>query len=198
MGASYKQCDECGKRALSIATRCPGCGREFQSLLVPEEPVVPRMDLGRLISPNAIAGIIAVVVLVAAADLFTTVQRPDQPTSYTETATGVETEAGIETGTALATESASAMGATAPLDTASVLEVTADTAGELRIARTWTHVRKSRSKGANLEAVLMPGDTVYADSLDRAWYRVALEGEVLGYAHRSTLAAAGVILSESQ
>jgi hypothetical protein len=49
-------------------------------------------------------------------------------------------------------------------------------------------VRKSRSKRADVEAVLLPGDTVLADSLDRGWYRVALEGELLGYVHRSTLA----------
>jgi hypothetical protein len=61
-------------------------------------------------------------------------------------------------------------------------------AGEVLVARTWTNVRKSRSKGADVEAVLLPGDTVLADSLDRGWYRVALEGEVLGYVHRSTLA----------
>ncbi len=65
----------------------------------------------------------------------------------------------------------------------------AEDAGELRVARTWTNVRKSRSVRAPLEAVLMPGDTVLADSLGRGWYRVALDGEVLGYAHRSTLAA---------
>jgi hypothetical protein len=41
---------------------------------------------------------------------------------------------------------------------------------------------------APLEAVLTPGDTVLADSLEWGWYRVVLEGEVLGYAHRSTLA----------
>jgi hypothetical protein len=49
-------------------------------------------------------------------------------------------------------------------------------------------VRKSRSASAPVEAVLTPGDTVLADSLAQGWYRVALEGEVLGYAHRSTLA----------
>ena len=45
-------------------------------------------------------------------------------------------------------------------------------------------------KGAELEAVLTPGDTVLADSLQRGWYRVALDGEVLGYAYQSTLEAA--------
>jgi hypothetical protein len=48
-------------------------------------------------------------------------------------------------------------------------------------------VRKSRSKRADVEAVLLPGDTVLADSLEGGWYRVALEGDVLGYVHRSTL-----------
>jgi len=57
----------------------------------------------------------------------------------------------------------------------------------LLVARTWTHVRHSRSKGADVDAVLLPGDTVLADSLERGWYRVTLDGEVLGYAHRSTL-----------
>ncbi|HYC33011.1 MAG TPA: hypothetical protein VEB59_12035 [Gemmatimonadales bacterium] len=77
--------------------------------------------------------------------------------------------------------------------TASVGGSAAGAAPELRVARTWTHVRKSRSKSAVLEAVLLPGDTVVADSLGKGWYRVALEGEVLGYAHQSTLAAAGDI-----
>ena len=56
------------------------------------------------------------------------------------------------------------------------------------MAKSWTHVRKARSRSADLEAVLTPGDTVYADSLERGWYRVALEGEVLGYANESMLA----------
>jgi hypothetical protein len=35
--------------------------------------------------------------------------------------------------------------------------------------------------------VLLPGDTVLADSLGQGWYRVALEGEVMGYAYKSGL-----------
>ena len=42
-------------------------------------------------------------------------------------------------------------------------------------------------KLADVEAVLLPGDTVLADSLERGWYRVTLDGEVFGYVHRSTL-----------
>ena len=75
-------------------------------------------------------------------------------------------------------------GGTARLDRASV---EATPPGELLVARTLTNVRLSRSRRAELGAVLMPGDTVLADSLQRDWYRVALDGEVMGYAHRSTL-----------
>jgi hypothetical protein len=86
-------------------------------------------------------------------------------------------------------EVAYALGATARLDTASV-EATPDSpAPELLVARTWTNVRKGRSRRADLEAVLTPGDSVVADSLERDWYRVTFMGEVLGYAHRSTLTA---------
>jgi hypothetical protein len=64
----------------------------------------------------------------------------------------------------------------------------ADSSGaEILIARTWTNVRASRSTRADVEAVLLPSDTVLADSLERGWYRVALEGKVLGYVHRSAL-----------
>ncbi|MGH7628277.1 MAG: SH3 domain-containing protein [Gemmatimonadales bacterium] len=78
--------------------------------------------------------------------------------------------------------------AAARVDTATAALVPAAGAGEVLITRTWTNVRKSRSTSADVEAVLLPSDTVLADSLERGWYRVALEGEVLGYVHRSTLA----------
>lgn len=66
----------------------------------------------------------------------------------------------------------------------------AEPVGRVGIARTRTNVRRSRSTRAPLQAVLEPGDTVTADSLERGWYRVALYGEVLGYAHQSTLRVA--------
>jgi hypothetical protein len=81
-------------------------------------------------------------------------------------------------------EVAFALGARALLDTGSV---EATPAGGILVAKTWTNVRRSRSRRAELEAVLTPGDTVFADSLQRDWYRVAFQGEVMGYAHRSTL-----------
>ena len=182
MGTSYKQCDECGKRALSIATRCPGCGIEFPIPLVVPAGRRPHLEVRNFISPNAMMGIIGVLVAVAAADLVSSTHSPAEPTFAAET-----------------TEVAYTAADTSALDTSiAAAAVPVEQVGELRVARTWTHVRKSRNKSANLEAMLMPGDTVYADSLDRAWYRVALEGEVLGYAHISTLTPTGVALPQNQ
>jgi len=173
MGGSYKQCLECGKRALSIATRCPGCGREFPAPAVPEGG--PGLDLRRFLSPGVVAGVLAAAAVVAATGLGRASRPPEQQSSVV-----ADSIAGYS-------EGAYDMGTTARLDTASAAAPPAESLGELLVAPTWTYVRRSRSKHADLEAVLTPGDTVLADSLERGWYRVALEGEVLGYVHRSTL-----------
>jgi hypothetical protein len=165
MGQSYRQCTECGKRALRIATRCPGCGHEFSGPAVPESGPAP--GLGRFLLPSVVAGGLAAAAVLTSAK---------QPPSFV-----------AADSVAALSEVAYAMAATARLDTASAAGLPAESAGELLVARSWTSVRKSRRKSAPLEAVLTPGDTVLADSLERGWYRVALEGEVLGYAHRSTL-----------
>jgi hypothetical protein len=171
MGGSYKQCIQCGKRALSIATRCPGCGRELTGPVVWEGS--PALKLGRFLSPRVVTG-----VLVAAAVLttvwFSRTSRLSEPQSSFVTA-----------------DSTAAYPAMAYVDPAIAAVSRDEDAAELLVARTWTSVRKSRSKSADLEAVLLPGDTVLADSLRQGWYRVALDGEVLGYVHRSTLTSPG-------
>lgn len=168
MGGSYRrQCVECGTQALSIATRCPGCGSEFQDVVVPEDGGV--RELGRFLTPGWLAGACAVVAIFSSAGISGTSHPPDEDA---------------------AAFSAESIAVAAPYDTASAATATAGGAAELLVARDWTYVRKSRSAKAPLEAVLTPGDTVAADSLDRGWYRVALYGEVLGYAFRSTLAPA--------
>ena len=73
------------------------------------------------------------------------------------------------------------------MDTAVAAASTAASPGERRFARTWTNVRSRRSVAGDLVGVLLPGDTVLADSLSRGWWRVTFEGKVLGYAYRSTL-----------
>jgi hypothetical protein len=62
------------------------------------------------------------------------------------------------------------------------------TAGAVpKVARTWTKVHGGRSVKADLVAVLLPGDTVLVDSLRGRWWRVALEGRVVGYVYAGTL-----------
>jgi hypothetical protein len=173
MGGSYRQCGECGKRALSIATRCPGCGRELPAPQVPDSG--PALDLGRFLSPGMIAGVLAVAAVVAAAKHGGGSQPPEHQSSYV----APDSIAGYTGGVYAA------------------MPAERSDEGQLLVAPTWTHVRKARSRNADLEAVLMPGDTVLADSLDRGWYRVALEGEVLGYAHRSTLTVPGARTGQS-
>ena len=167
MGGSYRQCLECGKRALSIATRCPGCGRELPAPAVPKGG--PALDLRRFLLPGVVAGVLAAAAVVVATVLGRASRPPEQQSSFVV----ADSIAGYSEGAYAAAA------------------LPAESVGELLVARTWTNVRKSRSKRADLEAVLMPGDTVLADSLEEGWYRVALEREVLGYVHRSTLTVPG-------
>ena len=174
MGGSYRQCDACGKRALSIANRCPGCGREFPAREVPKDG---GLQLGRFFSPKGVAAVLGVVAILASARVAWT----DQP---------LEEKAEVVSSVArTGSEAESSMAMAGPVETAKVAALPAESMGELRVAQSWTEVRKSRSASAPVEAVLMPGDTVLADSLAEGWYRVTLEGEVLGYADPSVLAA---------
>jgi len=175
MGGSYRQCGECGKRALSIATRCPGCGRELPVPAGPEDG--PAVELARYVQPG-VAGLVAVAAVLVAMEIGGSARVSDQ----TDSPATAESRAADSI--AASSEVAYAIGGTARLDRASV---EATPPAELLVARTWTNVRLARSRRAELGAVLMPGDTVLADSLQRDWYRVALDGEVMGYAHRSTL-----------
>ena len=172
MGGSYRQCSECGKRALSIATRCPGCGRELERPQAIEPG--PELGFGRYVSPG-LAGLAALAAVIVGIELVGDAGPDD----------GSGARVVAEAGVAESSEVAYALGAMAHLDSASV-EPTPE-AGELLVARTWTNVRRERSRRAELEAVLTPGDTVYADSLLKDWYRVTFEGEAMGYAHRTTL-----------
>ena len=175
MGQSYKQCTECGARALSIATRCPRCHREFPAPV--EEPVVtPVRRLGRmrLRAPGIAAGLLGLGAVLTVTELGQTTGSTEPASTAAAESSAAMSEVGFVHSQ---TDRASA----------SVAQPPARNAGELRVAKSWTHVRKSRSRSADLEAVLTPGDTVFADSLDRGWYRVALDGEVLGYANESML-----------
>lgn len=175
MASFYRQCSQCGKRALSVATRCPGCGREFPAPVATDVSRGP--NLRRFLSPRVAAGIIVTAVVLTAAELVRSGRPLRQPSSVL-----------IRDSTSEKAEVGDTMAAAARRSTATAAPLTAASAGEVLVARTWTNVRKSRSPRADVMAKLLPGDTVRADSLERAWYRVAVEGKVLGYVYRSTLA----------
>jgi ribosomal protein L37E len=156
MSPSYVTCSECGKRALSIATRCPQCGFEF-----PARPPRRRSrtwDFGRLLPLLAAVGVVAATVALVTVVIRRTANHAEAP----------------------------ATAAVPEMDTAMAASPAAS-AGERRFARTWTNVRTRRSTTGDLAGVLLPGDTVLADSLSRGWWRVTFEGKVMGYVYRSTL-----------
>jgi ribosomal protein L37E len=164
MSPAYMTCSECGKRALSIATRCPQCGFEF-----PARPIEQRSwtsDLGRLLPLLVAGGVVAATLTVVTVVVRRTASRPEGPATAEAHAT-----AGSEMDTAVAAASPAA------------------SRGERRFARTWTNVRSRRSVAGDLVGVLLPGDTVLADSLSRGWWRVIFEGKVMGYAYHTTLVA---------
>ena len=162
MSPAYMACPECRKRALSIATRCPQCGFEFPAR--PIEHKTWTSGLGRFLPLLVTVGVGAATIAVVTLVVRRTAGRSEGPTTAEAHAV-----AGPETDTA---------GGAAPASASR---------GERRFARTWTNVRNRRSVAGDLVAVLLPGDTVLADSLSRGWWRVTFEGKVMGYAYRSTL-----------
>lgn len=174
MTGSYRQCTECGKRALSIATRCPGCGREFPAPRAWEVGRAPR--LRRFPAPRVVGWTVAIGVVLIGAGL----ARPHRPL-------GRRSSHVVADSASASSQVAYTAAAAARLDPATAAPLPAASVGEVFVARTWTNVRKWRNKLADVEAVLLPGDTILADSLEGGWYRVRLEGKVLGYVYRSTL-----------
>ena len=168
MASTDRECPACGKRALSIATRCPRCGHEF-----PARPVrwQTSPDTWRLPPLSALA-----VILLVAVGLFQLVSRRSLGRDREPLATAaVRTEEPVALDTARAAASP-------------VMPDSAPSAGAVpRYARTWTKVHERRSAKADVAAVLLPGDTVLADSLRGGWWRVALEGRVIGYVYARTL-----------
>jgi hypothetical protein len=168
MVKTYRECPACGKRALSIATRCPGCGHELLSQPVRRETPV---HTGRRRALPAVA-----LILLATAGLVLLIIPRGTPRNLEPLAT-----AAVLPEPAMALDTARAAASPAVPDSAPSAEAVP------RVARTWTKVHDRRSAKADLVAVLLPGDTVLADSLRGGWWRVALEGRVLGYVYAPTL-----------
>ena len=175
MGRTYRECPACGKHALSIATRCPACGRELLDEPV-RRPVPP--DRGRL-GPALGVGALVLIVGAGAALL---IQR-----GAAHAPEAIST-AELRAETPVAIESRAAAPAVTPERPAEAPDSAPSVAAVSRVARTWTKVHERRSVKSDLSAVLLPGDTVLADSLRGGWWRVALEGKVIGYVYGPTLA----------
>jgi hypothetical protein len=175
MGRTYRECPACGKRALSIATRCPACGQELLDQPVRREAPPDRGRYG----PGVVLG--AVVLAGGAAVAALLIHRG--ASSLPEVTSTAELRA--ETPVAIETRAAAPFVTSAP--PAAAGDSAPGAAAVSRVARTWTKVHERRSVKSDLSAVLLPGDTVLADSLRGGWWRVALEGKVIGYVFGSTL-----------
>ena len=171
MGKTYRECPACGKRALSIATRCPGCGHELLTQPVRRRP---SRRTPRVRSAVAIGAVLLVAGGLAALLVRRSVSPRPEPTATAEGP--AEAPVALDTARAAASPAMPVLPDSAPTPEAVP-----------RYARTWTKVHARRSVNADLVAVLLPGDTVLADSLRAGWWRVALEGRVLGYVYAPTL-----------
>jgi hypothetical protein len=179
MSTTYRECAQCGKRALSVATRCPQCGLEF-----PPRPLVRGSTVAPL-RPRMPGLALTGLALAAAATLSLALLR------------------GHRGATAAAPASVSPPdGAAGPATTATVDSASAAIAGatatvEPRVSRVvvnWANIRRSRARSSAAVGRLEPGDSVMVDSLSRGWYRVLMDGRPVGYVHRTTL---GTVLPRS-
>ncbi len=181
MSGSYRQCAECGKRALNFATRCPGCGVDLPDP-ARFEPDNANVQLNWSHSLKGVAVVLAIGGAIAGFERGTA--SPAELSAET-TVTRADTAGTSEVMEALpAVAPPVAEPATAA---ATVAAPAIPSAGLQLIATTWTNVRGRRTRKASLEAMLEPGDTVTADSLVAGWYRIALYGEVLGWAREAGL-----------
>jgi len=198
----YIPCPKCGQKALNIATRCPHCGHPFDSRLWQYPASVSRrrrIPVGLFI----VGGLVTVVVVSAvqrklqftigtssaarpsmvAVDSAPPPPPPVAAVEPAESVSPVESVSPIDSGTSTADS------ATAPTPSlAPAPPVSGHT--ERRYASTWVNVRAARSGSAPVVRVLNPGDSVMVDSLSRGWYRVAGNGQTLGYVDRSLVGTA--------
>lgn len=198
MPTTYVECPDCGKRALSVATRCPHCGFQF-----PPRPIIrpsPPRSFGASRGLIAVGGAVLALVIVgllarrSPAGAERVASAPSPPVSPS-----TEPAAPASAPRAMAVDStparadhkipaaAGAVSAPAPRPAPARSPLSAVRTGFRRYAQTWANVRGDRTLSAPAVAMLNPGDAVTVDSLVRGWYRVVVDGRTLGYVHRSTL-----------
>ena len=187
MNGSYRQCVECGKRALKFATRCPGCGIELPNPAPLEGEATRQLTWSH--SFKAVMAVLVLGVAIASLERIPPGPAPlSAETPFVKPVIAKKPDAKKPDMVEALAAVAGLPAATPRVDTTVAIAPAASDPSVQLIAKAWTHVRSRRTANATLEAVLTPGDTVTADSLSNGWYRVALYGDVLGYARQATLA----------
>jgi len=196
---SYVECPDCGKRALSVATRCPHCGFHFPPRRIVRPSPTPSFGASRgMIAVGGAVLTLLIVALVvrhgraagertaaAPARPVDSMPVPSAPAPRAATAKGstpARAAKGAAAGGADSSRVSTAAPGSAPSSGASPAAL-----GNRRYAQTWVNVREDRTRSAPTVGMLNPGDAVTVDSLVRGWYRVLVDGRTLGYVHRSTL-----------
>jgi SH3 domain-containing protein len=176
---TYTECPQCGRKALSVATRCPHCGVAFPSR--PLALSAPGSRLDRLRPVLVVAG----VLVLGAVLLALIVPRLG---SKAATPTLAKPPGAMATDSAVKGAASDGIAPVQPpaVSSASVTP-TAPKPLPKRFARTWVNVRGGRDRATPAVRVLNPGDSVQVDSLSRGWYRVLIDGHPAGYVHRSNL-----------
>ena len=176
---TYMECPQCGRKALSVATRCPHCGVAFPSR--PLALSAPGSRLDRLRPVLVVAGILILAAVLLAVVLPRLGSKAATPTLATP-------PGAVATNSAVQGAASDVIAPVHPpaVSSASVTP-TAPRPLPKRFARTWVNVRGGRGRATPAVRVLNPGDSVQVDSLSRGWYRVLIDGHPAGYVHRSNL-----------
>jgi hypothetical protein len=194
---TYMECPQCGRKALSVATRCPHCGVAFPSRPLRRAASVRGLD--RLRPVLAVGG----VLLLGAALLAVVVPRlgskPAAPARGAPSgdpgpilapppgAVPAGSAAEGVTSDGITPQGIAPQGIGPGAVAAALVTPAPATPLARRFARTWVNVRGARGRGAPAVRVLNPGEAVQVDSLSRGWYRVLIDGRAAGYVHRSNL-----------
>lgn len=168
---TYMECPQCGRKALSVATRCPHCGVAFPSK--PLRRSAPGYRLDRLRPVLAVGGVLLLGAILLAVVVPRLGSKAAAPAPGTPSGEASPTRAATPAGAMPADSTVEGVAPASPL--------------ARRFARTWVNVRGARARAAPAVRVLNPGDAVQVDSLSGGWYRVLIDGRAAGYVHRSNL-----------
>jgi hypothetical protein len=199
---SYVDCPGCGRKVLSVATRCPSCGRAaearpFEYSSKPKRPWLVPLGLVLTVAFMATVGML----------LDQANRERWKPAPAAAPATDTLPPAPAESPVAEAPDTVPPADSVAvPVPARAVERPVAERpeprrptlpvararmAGSTHRANSWVNLRANRSSSSEVVRVLGPGEPVSADSLVQGWYRVIASGGVVGYVDYRFLDEAG-------